>query len=57
MFRMEDSDSTIQVACVSLPLPLLAAPQSLDRGENRLPSVTVATVIQLPLVRTLTARR
>jgi len=57
VFRMEDSDSTIQVACVSLPLPLLAAPQSLDRGENRLPSVTVATVIQLPLVRTLTARR
>ena len=29
---------------LSLPHPLFAAPQSLDRGENRLTSATVATV-------------
>ena len=33
---------------LSLPLPLVAAPQSLDRGENRVTSVTLAPVSGWP---------
>jgi hypothetical protein len=41
---------------LSLPHPRVAAPQSLDRGEDRLTSVTVAIPLGIALVLTRSAR-
>ena len=42
--------------CISLPRPLFVAPQALDSGSDRLPSVTVALPCGIPLGRTRSAR-